>query len=139
MKNLQRNERILVLAAGILFLSIILMIAVIPGILNDTSPNSNPKSAVTGILLAMIIHLIIFIAYIKVIRNNRRNSNNRKAEYLVIGILLIFFGLIYMDGAFAFLAHENMLYVSVLMFTSVFCDLMASIISIILYFLKPQK
>ena len=139
MKNLQRNERILVLAAGILLLSIILMVAVIPGILGDTSPNSNPKSAVTGILLAMLIHLIIFIAYIKVIRNNRRNSNNRKAEYLVIGILLIFFGLIYMDGAFAFLAHENMLYVSVLMFTSVFCDLMASIISIILYFLKPQK
>ena len=139
MKNLQRNERILFIAAGILLLSIILMIAVIPGILNDTSPNSNPKSAVTGILIAMLIHLIIFIAYIKIIRDARRNSKNRKAEYIVIGILLIFFGLIYMDGAFAFLSHENMLYVSFLMFTSVLCDLVASIMTISVFFLNPQK
>ena len=139
MKNLQRNERILFIAAGSLLLSIILMIAVIPGILNDTSPNANPKSAVTGILIAMLIHLIIFIAYIRIIRNNRRNSKNRKAEYIVIGVLLIFFGLIYMDGAFAFLNHKNIFYVSILMFTSTFCDFVASIMTIILFFLKPQK
>jgi hypothetical protein len=139
MKKLPREEKILFIAAGILSLSIVLRIAVIPGILNDTSPNASPKSAVTGILLAILIHLIIFIGYIKIIRDTRRSRNKRKGEYLAIGILLIFFGLIYMDGAFAFLSHENMLFVSILMFTSTLCDVVASIMTIILFILKPQK
>jgi uncharacterized membrane protein HdeD (DUF308 family) len=139
MKKSQRDKRILIIAAGILLLSIILMIIVMPGILNDTSPNASPKSAVTAILLAILIHLIIFIGYIKIIRNTRRSRNKRKGEYLAIGILLIFFGLIYMDGAFAFLSHENMLFVSILMFTSTLCDVVASIMTIILFILKPQK
>jgi hypothetical protein len=139
MKKLQRDKRVLIIAAGILLLSIILMIIVIPGILNDTSPTADPKSALTGILLALLIHLIFFIGYIIIIWDTKHSSNKRKGEYLAIGILLIFFGLIYMDGAFAFLSHENMLYVSILMFTSTLCDVVASIMTIILFILKPQK
>lgn len=140
MKKRQRNERMLFFAAGALLLSILLMITIIPGILNDTSPNSNPKSAVIGILIAILIHLIIFIGYIIIIRQNRRTTiRKKKGEYLGIGILLLFFGLIYMDGAFAFLSHDDILYVSILMFTSTLCDLVAGILTIIAFFLKPQK
>jgi hypothetical protein len=139
MKKIQRNERILFIASGILMLSIIMMIATIPGILSDRSPNSNPRTAGLAVLAAIIIHLIILIICIKFIRESRRSSKNRKGEYIGIGALLIFFGLIYMDGAFAFISHENMLLVSIFMFTSVLCDVVASLMIIILFFLKPQK
>lgn len=139
MKKLQKNEKLLIIAAGIVLLSIILMIIVIPGILNDTYPNATPKNATIAILVAIIIHLVIFFGYIKVIRDSRRSSNKRKPEYLVLGFLLILFGTIHLDGAFAFLHHENILFVSILMFTSVLCDIVASILTIIVYFLKPQK
>jgi len=139
MKNLQKNERILIIAAGFLLLSIILMIVVIPGIVNDTYSKASPRGAVIGISLAILVRLIIFLGYIKIIRDTRRSSKKRKPGYLVLGILLIFFGTIYIDGAFAFLHHENILYVSFLMFTSVLCDYVASILTITVFFLKPQK
>jgi len=139
MKYFQRNERVSYSAAGILLLSIVLMIIVLPGILSDPSPQANPKSAATAILIAILIHLIIFIGFIIAICANRRSHRKRKGEYIGIGILLLFFGLIYMDGAFAFLNHKDIIYVSILMFTSVLCDLVTSIMTIVMFFLKPQK
>ncbi|RKD90171.1 hypothetical protein [Mangrovibacterium diazotrophicum] len=139
MENVQRNERILVISVGLVVLSILLMFPVIQGILKDTTPGANPTSATIGISLAIAIRLVFIAAYVKVIRANRRNSKNRKGEYIGIGILLIIFGLVYMDGAFAFLSHDNMLYVSVLMFTSIGCEFVAALMMITLFFLKPRK
>ena len=139
MKNLHRNQRILYAATGVLVLSIILMIAVIPGILTDTKPNANPVGAATGVSLAIIVHLLIFFGYMRIIKVNRRGSKKRDWTYIGIAVLLLFFGLIYMDGAFAFLDHKDILYVSILMFTSVLCDFVASIMTIIVFFLMPRK
>lgn len=139
MRKLQRNERLLIIAAGMLFLSIILMIIIIPGVYTRTLPNENNLGAVIGISLAIIIHLLIFIGYISIIKKIRRDGETRKTGYIVIGILLIIFGLIYSDGAFAFLNNKNIHYVSFLMFTSVFCDLIASILTFVAIFLKSQK
>ena len=139
MKKLHRNERILIIAAGMLLLSILLMIIVIPGVYTRTLPNANNLGAVIGISLLIIIRLLIIIWYISLIKKIRRDGEKRKAGYIVIGILLIIFGLIYSDGAFAFLDNKDILYVSYLMFTSVFCDLIASILTFIAIFLKSQK
>ena len=139
MKKLQRNERLLVIAAGILLLSIIMMMIIIPGVYTKTLPNANNLGAVIGISLAIIFRLLILIWYITIIKKIRRNEEIRKTGYILIGILLIIFGLIYSDGAFAFLDNKDILYVSYLMFTSVFCDLIASILTFIAIFLKPQK
>ena len=139
MKKLHRNERILIIAAGMLLLSILLMIIVIPGVYTRTLPNANNLGAVIGISLAIIFRLLILIWYISIIKKIRRDGEKRKAGYISIGILLIIFGLIYSDGAFAFSNNENILYVSYLMFTSVFCDLIASILTFIAIFLKSQK
>lgn len=133
----KRNERILFIAAAFLLLSIIMMIIIIPGVLNDTTPRANPIGAVTGISIALIIRLVIFLCYVIIIRRNRRVIRKNKGVYQAIGILLIVFGLIYMDGAFAFLSHDDILYVSILMFTSTLCDLVAGIMTIIVSFLKP--
>ena len=139
MKKLHRNERILIIAAGMLLLSILLMIIIIPGVYTRTLPNANNLGAVIGITLAIIFRLLILIWYISIIKKIRRDGETRKAGYIGIGILLIIFGLIYSDGAFAFLNNKNILYVSFLMFTSVFCDLIASILTFIAIFLKSQK
>ena len=115
------------------------MIVIIPGILNDTSSGANPGGAATAISIALIIRLGFFIGYVRIIRQNRQHIRKKKGEYLAIGIFLIVFGLIYLDGAFAFLSHDDILYVSILMFISTFCDLVAGILTIIAFFLKPQK
>ena len=139
MKKIQRKERILIIAAGMLLLSILLMIIIIPGVYTRTLPNENNLGAVIGISLAIIIRLLIIIWYILIIKKIRSDGEKSKTGYIVIGILLIIFGLIYSDGAFAFLDNKNILYVSYLMFTSVFCDLIASILTFIAIFLKSQK
>lgn len=139
MKNTQRNEKILKRAAGFLVLSMLLMVVVIPFILNDQSPGASPKNAGIGVSLAILIRMILFLGFLKLIRDNRKNSNNRQAVYIVLGSLVIFFGLIYMDGAFAFLSHDHMLHVSIIMFASIICDFTAGLMTIILFFLKPQK
>ena len=88
---------------------------------------------------AMIIRLLIFFWYISTIKKIRRDVEKSKTSYILIGILLIIFGLIYSDGAFAFLDKKNILYLSYLMFTSVFFDLIASILTFIAAFFKSEK
>lgn len=139
MKKTQRKERVLIIATGMLLLSIFLMIIVIPGVYTRTLPNENNLGAVIGISLAIIFRLIIVIWYISIIKKIRRDGEIGKIGYVLIGTLLIIFGLIYSDGAFAFLDNKNILYVSYLMFTSVFCDLIASILTFLATFLKSQK
>jgi len=139
MKKYQKKERILIIAAGMLLLSILLMIIIMPGVYTITIPNENNPGAVIGISVSILIRLLIIIWYISIIKKIRSDGEKRKTGYIVIGILLIIFGLIYLDGAFAFLDNKNILYVSYLMFTSVFCDLIAFILTFIAIFLKSQK
>lgn len=89
-------------------LSIILMAIIIPGILNDES-HPNPELPVKAIKLAILIHLLILIGYLFIFGLNRRDGKKRKAGYVIVGILLIIFGLIYADGAVAFSNNENIL------------------------------
>ena len=56
MKKLHGNERIQFIAVGILLLSILLMIIILPGIIYDSTPQANPKGAAIGILLAILIN-----------------------------------------------------------------------------------
>ena len=139
MRKNQRKERVIIIAAGMLLLSILLMIIIIPGVYTGSLQNANNLGAVIGISVLIVIRLIIFIGYISIIKKIRCDGEKGKARYIVIGILLIILGLINLDGAFAFLDNKNIVYVSFLMFTSVFCDLIASILTFIAIFLKPQK
>ena len=138
MKKNQRKEIILIIAVGMLLLSILLMIIIIPGVYTRTLSNENNLGAVIGISLAIMFRLLIIIWYILKIKKIRDNAEKRKTGYIFIGILLIILGLIYSDGAFAFLDKKNVIYISYLMFTSVFCDLSASILTFIAIFLKSK-
>jgi hypothetical protein len=139
MKKQSKDERIIFIATGLLLLSILLLIAIIPGIFNDTYHNANAKGAVFGVSLAIVFRFIIIGGYIKIIKDTRRSGKKSKGAYIAIGILLIVFGLISMDGAFAFLYHKDIPHVSILMFTSVIFDFMASILTFLVLFIKPKK
>ena len=128
----------LVIAAGMLLLSILLMFVIIPGILNDTTPGAFPKRAVNAVSVQIAVHLVLFLAYIKIIWDIGRGNKKRDGAYLAVAIILMFAGLIFMDGAFAYLSHEGMLFVSVLMFISILFDFTASIMTIMVYSLKPE-
>ena len=139
MRKNQRKERTIIIAAGMLLLSILLMIIIIPGVYTRSLQNENNLGAALGISGLIVIRLIIFISYVSIIKKIRSDGKKGKAGYIIIGILLILLGLINLDGAFAFVDSKKILYVSLLLFTSVFCDLIASVLTFIASFLKPQK
>jgi hypothetical protein len=139
MTKLIAKQKILIAAVGMVLLSILLMIIVIPGVYTKTLPNENNLLAVIGILLAIVIRLLLIIWIRSIIKTIKYDGDHRKAVLIIIAILLIIFGLIYSDGAFAFLDNEHVIYISYLMFTSVFFDIIASILTFIAGFLKSQK
>ena len=139
MKKNQRIERITSITTGIILLSIFLMLVVVPGIYFRSLPDAKNPLAVVGMSLAIGIHLLIFMGYWGIIKQNRRDGKRRRIGLIVVGIFLIIFGLIYSDGAFAYFNDENIIYVSYLMFTSVFCDLTASILIFITLFFKTPE
>jgi hypothetical protein len=139
MRKNKIKERVIIIAASILLLSILLMIIVLPGVYTGSLQNANNLGAVIGISVLIVIRLIIFIGYISIIKKIRCDGEKGKVRYILIGVFLIILGLINLDGASAFLDNKDIFYVSSLLFTSVFCDLIASILTFIAIFLKPQK
>ena len=136
---MHKNANILIIATGILMLSILLMIIILPGVYTRSLPEANNPNAVIGITLAIIVRLLILLWYRSIIKKTRRDGEKRKVECICIGILLIILGLIYSEGAFAFLNNENIVYVPYLMFTSIFCDFIASLLTFIAAFSKSRK
>ena len=139
MSKSRGKEKALIIAAGTLLLSILLMIGVIPGVFTKTLPNEYNPVAAIAISLAILIRLLIVFWNLSTIKKIRKNGKKNKRAYVLIGILLIVFGLIYMDGAIAYLNNKDIMYVSYLMFASVFCDFTAAILTFTAAFLGNRK
>ncbi|QGY42694.1 hypothetical protein GM418_03200 [Maribellus comscasis] len=139
MKKRQRNERVLFIASGIFLFSIFLMMVTTLLVITKVNADIIPKASAIAISVAVIIHLIIFMGYVKFIRESRRRNKNRNGEYIGIGVVIILLGFVYLDGAVAYWNQDDMFVVSVLMFSSILCNLTASVITIVLYYLRPQK
>ncbi len=136
MDKFEIQRKVLTIVAVLLLLSAISLIAVIPGILLDTSPGSLPLPATIGTLVVMGLHLLL--AYWYGIRLRRRRRKINKGLLIAAAIGLVVLGFIVMDGAFAFL--DVVLYVSIGMFLCVFCDFAAVLVSIFaLVLLKSKK
>lgn len=139
MKPLQKHERLLMIAAGILLLSILLMIIISPAIYTKTLLNTNNTGALIGMSLAVLIRLPLFVGYLLILRRIRRYGDRRTGSYYVIGGFLILFALIYIDGAVAFWDNKDVIYISILMFASVFLELAAAVITFIAAYFRPKK
>lgn len=138
MEKIKSIEYNLTFAVGMVLLSIFLMMVIIPVVYTKSLPDVHNTGAVIGISLAIMIRLLIFLRYRSLIKRMKQGVLIRKSNYLVIGILLLFFGLIYSDGAFAFLDNDRIPYVSVLMFSSVFCDFIAAVFTFVAHY-KARK
>ena len=139
MKTMQRHIRLLVIAVGMLLLSILFLLTVTPGVYTKTLPNENNTSALIGILVAIALRLALLSGYLRIIKKIRQNINIRIGSYIVIGVLLLILGLIDTDGAFAYLNNTDVLYISFIMFVSIFCDLTAAILTFIAASLKQKN
>ena len=137
MKITQGHIRLLVIAVGILLLSILFLLIVAPGVYTKTLPGSANTGALIGISLAIIFRLALLFGYLLIIKRSRHNDNIRIGGYIAIGVVLLLLGLIDTDGAFAYLDNKDVLYISFLMFTSIFCDLTAAILTFIAASIKP--
>ncbi|MCW3808127.1 hypothetical protein [Plebeiibacterium marinum] len=139
MEKSQMKEKVSVIAAGLILLSVLLMIIVLPGIYTKTLEYKNNIGAGIGILLAIMFRLLLFFWYRSVIKKNRRDGKRRVTGYLLIAIFLFILGTIYSDGAFSYLNNYDILYVSRLMFASVFCDLIAAILTFVAIFINRKR
>lgn len=119
---------------GLVLLTVILMISIIPGVLLDTSEGAGPIGAVIGITVLILIHLAILYLFLKAIRKKKQGRPTGKGLKIGMGILLVLLGLFNMDGAFAFFGILH--YVPILLFIGAFCDLLAALLTFIALFLK---
>ncbi len=121
----------------LLMLSILTLIAVIPGILLDKSPGSMPIQAASGAFIGMLIHLAL-LAYLYGYRLSKRDRPGKREISLGPAIALTLLGLIMLDGAFAFL--DDLPAVSICMFICAACDFTAALLSFAaLIFMRAKR
>ena len=131
------QRRILVSAVVLILLSIIMLLATLPGIIQDISAGNRPNSAAIGIGIAVLLRLLIVVGFRNISRGIKRDGKLNKAGAIVLGIGLLVLGIALLDGAFSFL--EEILLVSIFMFISVFFDVVAAIITLVAMLIKPKK
>ncbi|MEN8204177.1 MAG: hypothetical protein ABFS28_16380 [Bacteroidota bacterium] len=121
----------------LLMLSVLSLIAVIPGMLLDKSPGAMPIQAASGAFIGMLIHLAL-LAYLFGFRLSKHNRPGKREISLVPAIALALLGIMILDGGFAFL--EEIPYVSYGMFLVAFCDIAAALVSFAaLILMRPKK
>lgn len=135
MQKLETLRKILTAAAGLVILTVILLITTIPGIIQQEYPGSDSGTAAIALSIVVILHLVLLYGYYRNIRKTRQGRPTDRGLSVGIGILLLMFSIFILDGAAAFLEH--VLYVSVLMFAAVLCDLVAALATIGTGIIKP--
>jgi len=132
------QRKIFTINAVLLLVSVLALIAVIPRLLKETYPGGLPKAASIATSVGMGLHLMLFIAFLFGIRQTRRKGRINKEINIAAAVVLILFGFVIMDGAFAYV--DSLRYVSIGMFLCVFCDYAAALVSIsALFLLRKNK
>jgi peptidoglycan/LPS O-acetylase OafA/YrhL len=137
MDRSETQRKVYTITSRLLIVSVLALIAVIPAILMDKSPNALPMQAAIGTLIGMGVHLLFFLGILRGIRltKRQRKINNEINYVLAFGMIVL--GFIIMDGAFAFL--NQVLFVSIGMFLCVLCDFAAAVVFIVAIFLLRKR
>lgn len=129
MDKYEIQRRIFRINAGLLLLSVLALIAVIPKLIQETSSEGLPRAAAIATSVGMGIHLLLLVGFLIGIRLARLKRRINREINLVSAIILILLGLVITDGAFAYV--DSLLFVSVGMFICVACDLGVGVVSIV--------
>ena len=119
--------------------TLILALIIIPGHFVDKTPGLNLEMAVKMLVVVVILHLLIFYAFRRMIIVNRRGDRLAKTVFIISGIGLLVLGLFLTDGASAMSGHDNMQFVAVAWFLCVANDIIAGILVFVALFLQPAK
>ena len=137
MEKAKMQRRFYRVVTGLLLLSILSLVAVLPGILLDKTTGAMPFQAASGAFLGMLIHLAL-LAYLFGYRILKSNRPGNKEISLGPALAFAFLGIIIMDGAFAFL--DDVPYVAYGMFVCMFSDVVAALVSFAaLIFLRAKR
>jgi hypothetical protein len=139
MNNVAVQKKTLIIVAGIVLLSIVSMIVIIPSVLHDIIPGAVPKLAAKQILVLMIFHLPVLFGFLYAIRVNKLGGQVTNGVFISLGILLLLLGLLFSGAASQSFAHKNRLSVSIIMFISVICDLVAAFITFTALLIKSKE
>lgn len=115
----------------VIFVSLILAFLVIPSVIADTSPKADPGRAVPGILVVILIHLSIVAGLVRTIKFYNRDGRIDKGLLIGLGVILVFLGLMVLDGASAYSDHADplMRIAAFSMFICTGCNFIASVLS----------
>ena len=138
MDKFEIQRRVFTICAVLLLLSVLALIAVIPVILQDTSPGAMPRQAAIATSVGMLMHLLIFLGILYGIRLTKRKRKINKEINLATALVLIVLGFIIMDGAMAGMGGEGS-FISIGMFVCTACDLGAIVVSVVAVFLLRTK
>ena len=138
MDKFEIQRRVFTICAVLLLLSVLALIAVIPVILQDTSPGAMPRQAAIATSVGMLMHLLIFLGILYGIRLTKRKRKINKEINLATALVLLVFGFIIMDGALAGMGGKTS-FISIGMFFCAMCDLGAIVVSVVALFLLRTK
>jgi drug/metabolite transporter (DMT)-like permease len=137
MDKFEIQKRAYTIVAVFLLISVVSLIAVIPRLIKEISPDGISKTAVIATSAAMGIRLLILLGILYGIRQTKRKGRINRKINLVTAIVLFLLGFVLMDGAIAY--ADSLLFVSIGMFVSVFCDFAAAVVLIVAFFLLRKE
>lgn len=138
MDTFEKQRKIFSIDAVLMLLAAISLAVVIPRLIQEASTDPTLKGGVIATAVALVLRLLMLLAFLYGIRLTKRRHHINKRKNLDAGIILLILGFIVMDGAFAFL--DSLLFVSIGMFVCAFCDFVVTLISGAAFFiLKPKK
>lgn len=137
MNRLEIHRGFLTLAARLVLLPPLLMLAIIPGAIRNPDPGANYLAIIIVLSVLGILHLVIRVGYLKNVKAIRQDRPADRGLNVGMGILLLMCCLFILDGAVE--SYDQNLYVSILMFTAAFVDLVTGLASIGTIFLRPVK
>lgn len=137
MDKFEIQGRIFRLNALLMGLSAAALIAVIPRLIKETSPDGLPKAAAIATSVAMGIRLLLLVGFLIGIRLTKLKRRINKEINIAAAVVLFLLGFVLLDGAFAY--ADSLQLVSTGMFASVFCDFAAAVVSIVALFLLRKK
>jgi len=129
MDKFEIQRKTFTIVAMLLLVSVLSLIAVIPKLISEISPDGLPSAAAIATGAAAGARLLILLGILYGIRLTRRKRRINREINLAIAVVIFLLGFVLMDGAFA--NADSLVYVSVGMFVSVFCDFAAAIVLIV--------